>query len=369
IDDSLEAKIRSEILFKKRTEQAKWALLLASILGLVALGSAGRWWLHRRRSPWAEKALAAFNEREQSVRLETDQIDTLFTRNAEILGSLKKVEERGYTGITRMVSEQALKYVDDLFIMSKEVNRVVGEAKALIYPTSLWGQLSNLFSSRNYEKAVELLSGKPLRFSKREGLPWVLRDSLAEQQGLAKPLDESQIPEEISLTFEEVYQAFKDRGVQALQALTTIETSLTTVHDKLTALQQELEVLTTREKALNNQSQQDGFFPLDNAVEVLLPSIQSDLAKADELAGFDAVQAVQESLPTAERKLRDFDRLVDEVEVARQELFPRLQDLQSRLKGMSYAAPWIDATLKAISQLADDSVAEATGTSIEPRIE
>ncbi|MFN9917573.1 MAG: hypothetical protein ACK53L_33620, partial [Pirellulaceae bacterium] len=80
IDDSLEAKIRSEILFKKRAEQAKWALLLASLLGLVALGSAWLWWLHRRRTPWAEKALAAFTEREQSVRIETDQIDTLFTR-------------------------------------------------------------------------------------------------------------------------------------------------------------------------------------------------------------------------------------------------------------------------------------------------
>ncbi len=79
--------------------------------------------LNRKRQPILKQAIDAFREREASVRQETDRIDKLFTRNQEILGSRENLNARGYTGLTRKISDQAFDQVDDLFIMSKEVNR------------------------------------------------------------------------------------------------------------------------------------------------------------------------------------------------------------------------------------------------------
>jgi predicted nucleic acid-binding Zn-ribbon protein len=369
VNKRLDGKIRSEILFRKRAQQAKWLFIACSIAGVIAALLAWLWWLNRKRQPWLKQAIDAFTQREDSVRQETDQIDKLFTRNADILGSREKIGERGYTGQTRQVSEAALNSVDDLFIMSKEVNRVLEQARQLVYPTSLTGRVKNLFSSERYHQAMQLLSGKPLKFTRRDGLPWVLRDQLAKKMGLSQPLEENQIPDEISLTFEEAYDAFRQRGVEARDTLATIEDCLTNVHERLDRLQSQLSEVSEREKALAAAASQDGFFEVSNAVNVLLPSIQSDLTTADEQSTFDAVQAMQVSLPSAERKLGEFSSLMQKLEKAREELIPRLETAHQALKALNYPTHWIDDALREIGQRVDSEVAAAATHPIAEQID
>jgi hypothetical protein len=368
ITRTLDRKIQNEIVFRKRSIQAMWGLVISIVVGLILAFLGFLWFLNRRRQPILKQAIDTFREREASVRQETDQIDKLFTRNQEILGSRENLNARGYTGLTRKISDQAFDQVDDLFIMSKEVNRVIELVRNLVEPKSFWGRVSNWFSSSRYLQAVNLLSGKPLTFTKREGLPWVLREQLAEKLKLDKPIDERQIPEEISLTFEEIYQAFKLRGVEAQTSLSTIEDSLTNIHQKLSLLEKGLEEVTQREQQLDDSARKDGYFPLNNGLNVLLPSIQADITKADELSAFDAVQAIQSPIPAAERKLADFDQMADRIDKAREVLFPKLRIVNEQLRGMGYSNDWIDAELDRIGSMADSGLSAATFNSIETQL-
>ena len=132
--------------------QSRWIRATAIIiLSFIALIVAAMLWLaNRRRSTTMHKALEQVSTRLASISTETDRLDKLFQRNEDILGSRDNLQQRGYEGTTKQLSMRALDYVDDLFIMSKEVKRVVGEAQRLIHPADPWNKLVNLFSSERY---------------------------------------------------------------------------------------------------------------------------------------------------------------------------------------------------------------------------
>ncbi len=365
ITGGLDRKINNEILLRVRAQQAMWGLVVALILGLILAFLGFLWLLNRRRRPIMEQSMNEFRTRELSVRRETDQIDSLFTRNQDILGSREKIAERGYTGQTKLISEQAFNYVDDLFIMSKEVNRVVEEARSLIYPSSWWGKVHNRFSGAGYQKAMNLLSGKPVKFFKRNGLPWILREAIAERLGLEKPIDESKIPDEVAMTFEEIYSAFKRRGVEAGDSLKTIEDSLSEVHDRYSEIEKRFEEAVERERVLSQAASSDGYFSIDECLKTLLPSIQNDLKTANEQATFDAVEAIQVSLPKAEQKLHDFHRLCDKIDHIRQSSFPRLHEAGDGLRKLGYATGWFDQRLHRLGATANAGFSQAAVGPIE----
>ena len=323
----------------RRTVLATLLLTALALAGLLAV-------LNRRRKRAMLEAQRKLGEREGSVGSETDNIDVLFERNDEILGNRERLQKRGYEGLTRQLSEQALNYVDDLFIMSKEVRRVLGEARELVYPSSIYGKLVNLFSNSRYQQAVNLVTGKPLRFTKLNGLPHVLHDRV-------KLNPDGTVPDEITMTFEDVYKAFEQRGDDAESSLNTIEHCLTEIHDTLNARQQDLEQAAAQEKELALAAEQDHYFSLPNYFEKLLPSVQADLAEADKLSAFDAVQAMQTPIPAATRKMTEAAALAGHLTKAQQELFPQLTAATEKINARGYASNWVDDELRAIGEDAD----------------
>ncbi len=269
-------------------------LLFILILVLLSI-AAVLWLLNRRRRTVMLAAEEALTRRELLVAKETEGIDRLFIRNEELLGSKEKIIERGYVGVTKLVSEQALDYVDDLFIMSKEVRRVIKEARELINPSGFSGKLLNLFSGSRYQQAMHAVTGKPLKFSRLNGLPGVLREQSNPVRSDKVDLDKAnrtEIPDEITLTFEEVLHAFQQRGVDAEKALNTVENCLTNLHEKLSGAQDELGKCIAQDKQLESESRTDGYFRLPEYLEVLIPSVENDLEQADKLSAFDAVGAM-----------------------------------------------------------------------------
>ena len=334
---------------------------IAIMLVLVALVVAAVLWiLNRRRRVIMQKALATLDERELQVAKETEGIDRLFTRNDELLGSKEKIAERGYVGATRTISEKAIDYVDDLFIMSKEVRRVLKEAKELIAPMNPVSKIMNLFSGGNYQQAVNLVTGKPLKFSRLNGLPWVFRERFAaESSGTAQ-----EMPEEITMTFEDVFQAFKQRGVDAENALNTVESCLTDVHETLSAAQADLQKCVAQDKRLESESNGDKYFNLPDYLETLIPSIQNDLAEADKISAFDAVGAMQSSLPTARRKMNEATELGLNLLEAREKLFPKLREAADKLGALRFTSNWIDGELVTITARANELMRAAIERSI-----
>ena len=328
------------------------------MLGLLALIVAGvLMFLNRRRRPAMLRAQTELAERQRSVAEQTDGINTLFVRNEEILGNREKLKKRGYEGRTQQLSTQALDYVDDLFIMSKEVRRVLGEARELVYPSTASARLANQFSPSRYQQAINLVSGKPLQFSRVDGLPSVLRDQI--------PLTaDGALPDHISMTFEDVFQAFKNRGQNATQALDTIESCLANVNDELSALQRDFEQMTVCEKKFTQAAADDRYFYLPNFFEQFIPRVQEDLAMADGLSAFNAVEAMQGAIPEARRQLDEAGALITQIDQARAQLFPELTAAAEQLAQWHYTSTWIDDDLRKLSDSANDWLQQATERSI-----
>ena len=337
-------------------------ILLAATIALIL------WILNRRRRAIMQKAIATIDEREAQVMKETEGIDRLFTRNDELLGSLEKINERGYVGATREASEQAINFVDDLFIMSKEVRRVLKEAKSLVDPASPFSQVMNLFSGANYQQAVNLVTGKPLKFSRATGLPYVLRERLAEtsQGAISNSVSTGTpaSPDEITMTFEDIFQAFKQRGVDAEMMLNTVESCLTGIHETLSAAQADLEKCVAQDKQLESESATDNYFNLPDYLDSLIPSVEKDLAEADKISAFDAVGAMQNSLPPAQRKMSEAMTLGQVLLDARQKLFPQLHVAADKLRDLHYTSNWIDQELRAVTDRANALMKSATDHSI-----
>ncbi len=368
IDASLQA---GQLLVDGETAALRQAQLRAMwirrtvwfMLGLVGLVIAAVLAIlnRRRRTPML-KAQAELAERERSVAEQTDGINTLFVRNDDILGSREQLRKRGYEGRTQQLSNQALDYVDDLFIMSKEIRRVVSEAKELVYPRNQLGRLTNLFSPTRYQQAINHVTGKPLQFNSVDGLPSVLRGQI--------PLsNDGSLPDQISMTFEDVFQAFKKRGQEATQALDTIETCLAGVNDELTKLQRDLELMTLREKELAQDAARDHYFDLPNFFEQLIPAIQKDVAIADQQSAFNAVEAMQNAIPEARRMLDQAGELATQIRQAREQLFPELTSAAEKLKQWHYTSTWIDDDLREITARANEFMQLASERSIAPEIE
>ncbi len=168
--------------------QAEWIRgTIFTMLGILAVIVATMlaWANRRRRAPMLQ-AIEALKERKDAVNKETDQLDKLFQRNDDILGSRESIEKRGYVGRTRQLALQALDYVDDLFIMSKEVKRVLAEAESYVHPKDPWSQFVNLISASRFQQAISHISGKPLKFSRVTGIPLIVRDMKLGQAATAR---------------------------------------------------------------------------------------------------------------------------------------------------------------------------------------
>ncbi len=349
------ARAAQRALWIRRTVMVMLMLTGLAVMGVLAI-------LNRRRRATMVQAQSELANRESSVAAETDGINTLFVRNEDILGSREQLQKRGYEGVTQKTSQQALDYVDDLFIMSKEIRRVVSEARELVYPSGLSGRLTNLFSSSRYLQAVNLVTGKPLQFNRVNGLPAVLRDQIVLNS-------DGSVPDEISMTFEDVFQAFKKRGSDARQTLDTIERSLTGVGDAISNCQKELEQIMLTERQLTQAAAKDHYFHLPNLFEKLIPDVQQDLATADQQAAFDAVQAMQGAIPAARRKLSESTNLIGHLTAARESLFPALTGMAAELTGLGYTSIWIDDDLTSISDNANQLMEAAVQRSVATEID
>ena len=111
------------------------------------------------------EAHKVFAERQETVDREVNRVFRLFERSGEVLGSKDRIEDRGYEGQTRKLSEKTFDNVDDLIVMSSEVERVMNEAQQLIHPSNPFARAVNTFSESRFQRGIEQISGKPLKFT------------------------------------------------------------------------------------------------------------------------------------------------------------------------------------------------------------
>ncbi len=333
-----------------KRSNARRALIQKTALAASGIGMGGALcglvFLNRRRKPARDEALEVFEKRDESVSNEMDKVLELFSRSDEILGSKEKVAARGYEGDTRRLSDQTFESVDDLLIMSNEVQRVMDESRELIHPKDVTGSIANAISSSRYERGISQITGEPLKFRRDRGLPIVLEEDLKDQ------FEDGELPEEVTMTFEQVFKAFRKRTNDATVTLDIVENALVDVNEKLTTLQERVDEATSLDRELDDASEQDGFFEVPAFFEVLLPSAGADYDKADEISGFDPVQAANNQIPSGMRKINNALSVAKSIKRARSGIFPRLQEAKPKLTELGYDIQWIETR---ILELSDDA--------------
>ncbi|MEI8214081.1 MAG: hypothetical protein WCI02_18165, partial [Planctomycetota bacterium] len=356
---------------KKRIEDQKSRnRLIAQVASTVAAATAALtgfilWLFNRKRKPAMDRAHETLRQRAESVDKETDGIDQIFDKSTELLGSRERVKERGYTGLTRDLSIGALDDIDDLFIMTKELRRVISDARGLVEPKAMWDQLVNTFSASRFEECVRHLSGKPLTFTRATGIPRVVMDIVRQRAKDAGEEIPKDVPDEVVLTFDEIFEAIKSRRHRATSSLKTLEDSLSEVNDELDRCQSELQAIVDHEKTLSDATATDGLFHVPNDFDVLIPSVQKDLADAESLATLDAVSAMQGPVLLASRKLSEAKALGDSISSFRANELLEFLKLSKDLQALGYPTQWIEAELRQRSEWANRLFEQCSRESIE----
>jgi len=332
----------------------KTMMVTAGVLTLAFLGILA--WLNRRRAPAMQRAHEAFTDREEKVGAEMEKVYELFDRTGEILGDKEKVKKRGYTGSTDKLSGNTFEDVDDLFVMSSEVERVMGEAREMIHPKSVGGKIANMFTGSRYEQGINRISGEPLEFHRDQGLPLVIQRE-SERTG-------TDLPESVTMTFDKVFEAFHERTTTAQETLATIENSLMQVDDNLKSLQSQIENTSALDRELAEAADDDGMLALPALFEKLIPAAQADFDEADEIATTDPVQATQVQIPRGSRKISEGRAIAETVQMARKDVFPKLNQFAPELQELEYNTNWIQQRVAQLGEHANGLLETAVNRSI-----
>lgn len=318
-------------------------------------------WLNRRRVPALKRAREELAKRRSQVKAEMENVYELFEWSHEILGSEERVEKRGYEGTTKEFVNTAFADVDDLFVMSSEVERVMQEARDIVEPTQWISRLVNLFSQSRYEQGINRVSGEPLTFDQQKGLPLVIQRQ-SEETGQT-------LPEQVTMTFDQVFDAFRERTQAAKSTLETIEQSLLRADDELSALQQRIQDAIDIDQRLEEASEDDGLFPLPAFFDVLIPSAQSDHDEADQLIAADPVQVMQRQIPQGRRKLEEGISVAASVDHARATVLPKLNRCAPELLEAGFQTEWMHECVEELGRTANQVLVEAAKASVSDEAE
>jgi hypothetical protein len=333
--------------------------------GLLACLAGGGIYLSRRRKPIkveAEELLASWDRGFDS---KTQSLFKLLDRTAVIIGSEADLPKRGYTGETLTLSKQTIEDVDELFIMSSAVDRVLREARKLVHPSYSTFQVINKLSTNRYLKAMKLLRDQPITFSPEDGIEPILRvDGEKEKSEL---LGKIEAYKPFALSFTQLVDAFNERETRARKNLNLIEESWAKITASLDETQQKITAALKQTRALRN-SADDQLFTVPAMDAQLIGSAQSNLDAAIQMSTGDPVQALATPIPTAKRQASEAKQLAQVILSARNDRFPSMREDAQALDTVEHLTSWIDEALAKLSTDANDTCINGIDDSIAQEI-
>lgn len=329
------------------------------LLLLIAL------FLNRRRAGPMREARALYDLWRQGMSEKTRGLFALLDRRATVVGTSTLDAERRYSGQTLELSRQAIKDVDELFIMSASVDRILGEAQAYLEPRSLSRRAGNLIRRRPFQRVLRLLRDEPIRFKPEERVELIVRGPRTEQDAL---VGDRQSYAPFALTFEALIAAFNERANRALQALDQIESGTTGCVQVVEAAQRDLDQARSEAGQLRDAGATDGLLVLEPLEARLVPHAVETLAAALKQAASDPVGALAGAATQAHRLAGDAAALTRAILHARQTLLPTVREQQKILGEAGVGTAWIDDTIRELSTKADQAAEAAVEAAAADRI-
>lgn len=334
------------------------ALIVLGLIGLAIL-------LNRRRLPIKTEAVELYRNWKRGASEQTQGLFALLDRTTLVVGPTAKLEERGYAGDTLAISKAVIEDVDELFIMSSCVERVLEDVRELIFPANPVVRLLNVFSANRYRRAWSHLRTQPIRFRPEEGIEPIIRE---ERDEPVRPLGGIEEHQSFELSFADLIAACNRHAARAKDGLDTVENAWATISDTLTQLQKDCTRLADREKALTSAKAEDGFFPMPALFEKLLPGIQRLLDEAGKTATGDPVGALRGPAVAARRRIDDGLGLAGVILDARRERFAKMREETAKLSQIGVGVTWVGRMLDEFSAEANAAAEKAVGEDIDQKV-
>ncbi len=337
---------------RRASEKKSFAIKAAGttgsgLLGLIAIVGNRR---RRRIKAEAEELLAS---RKLEMKETEDRLFELMDRSSVIVGPINELENRGYSGDTLNLSRRALSRIDEAFVLSSNVQKIIEEAESLIEPGNPLSRSRNLISRGRYEEAVDLLDAEL-----NVGLKNV--PSLKERNRPGEEVDE---------TFSLPIDAWQERTANALNtashSLDQVEEAWSTIVSRSEKLSQNIEAL----KARQTEIQTDDWLRCEAAFEEWIPAMAKSHQRATETGKSDPVQALTEDMSLGDRMASEARDLLDHISSFRNTRWEELQRNEAILDQRKRTTLWVDDALIALNREADRLALESQDSDISDLIE
>lgn len=313
---------------------------------------------NRMRRPAMKESRKLLNYWKEELRGKFDTLFSLMDRAGVVVGSRSDLLSSGLDGTTREVGLRTIRSVDELFIMSAATDQVMKQVEQLLDPATFGLRLHNRFSSRRYQKAIDLLESEPIGFDQEDHLEAILSPD-ANQSGIDRPtskllLGDAKDYEPFRISFEKLILEYDERQEQVEEDLSRLEAGIDGFPLSLQRLwgeESELRGLTDR---LALQAGEDTLFPLQSFRETLLPKLSQNLDDLGLLGDTDPLLAFESNLPDSTRLISEAKALAHHVESFRALDLPAILENRKELQAIDRKVGWIGEAFAEANQRSEN---------------
>lgn len=335
--------------------------LLSGITGFAA--TVWLFVLNRLRRPEKREAQELLARWKEQLRGKFDTLFQLMDRTSLLVGSSRDLAESTYAGTTETLAKETIRGVDELFIMSAATDRVVAKAEALIEPSSFGVSLRNRFSSKNYRKALELLSSKPIGFAHTDHLEEIL--SPATENEPRTLLGEKEDYQPFHLSFEQLIAAYDEKQTTMGKNVNRLEAGINGLPVTWQRLLLVLEQVEEKAGQLAFTAKEDNLFPLVALQNELIPFASDTLTKSEEFGDTDPVRSFENNIPECTRLVSEAESIVHTISSFRSIDLPVIKRIETVLQEKGRQTSWLDRHLESFIARSETLSQKATSYSIE----
>ncbi len=339
--------------FQQREGEIQSRQKIAGVAGAGGVGFLGLMGFvgNRRRRRIKLEAETLLKTRKTEMEEMSDRLFAMMDRAAIVVGPVNELEARGYTGEILKRSREALQKIDEGFVLSSNVKKIIEEAESLMLPANPLEKSRNLVSGGRYEEAVDLLDAE-VRAEAQEvpNLDERVRPGEKSGEVFAMPLDE-----------------WKGRTMDALdeaeRSLDEVDNAWTTIVSRREKLENGIKLLVQ-----NRMDPADEWLRCEATFEQWVPAMQEAFVAGSELGRTDPVSALAGPLGEGERMVLEAGRLLGLVFRFRQENWGALEDGEKSLDARGRATVWVDCGLADLSVTCEDIAIEGSSSGVDDEI-
>ncbi|YCM45237.1 hypothetical protein V2O64_04270 [Verrucomicrobiaceae bacterium 227] len=347
----LEARIAS---FYRREEAIHSRQKMAGVAGASGVGFLGLMGFmgNRRRRRIKLEAETLLEKRKEEMKEMSDRLFVMMDRAAIVVGPVNELEARGYRGETLSLSREALKKIDEAFVLSSNVKKIIEESESLMEPANPLSKSRNLVSGGRYEEAVDLLDAEVRAES--QAVPDMderARPGEKSDEVFAMPLDE-----------------WKGRTTDALD---DAESCLNEVDDAWTSIVARKDKLKTSIQTIEQERgiEGDEWLQCEEIFDSWVPAMKSALLAGSELGRTDPVSALRGPLGEGGRMTGEAIQLLRVVLKFKKEHWRTLEEGEATLDSRGRATVWVDRRLEDLSALCDEIAREGGEAAVAVQID